>query len=68
MRQFAVGAFEVVDAEAQLLQIVFALSTASGLASLLHSWQEQRDQDRDDRDYYQQFDQSETFTATHRDR
>ncbi len=37
----------IVDAEAQLLEVVGALGAASGLAGRLHRRQEQSDEDRD---------------------
>jgi hypothetical protein len=43
-----------VDGEAELLEVVRALHAVGGLANLLHSRQEQADQDGDDRDYDEQ--------------
>ena len=40
----------VVDAQADLLEIVDALGAACGLAGRLHGGQQQGDQHRDDRD------------------
>ena len=45
--------------QADLLEIVFALRAASGLASLLNGRQEQGNQDGDDRDHHQQLDERE---------
>ena len=49
--------------QADLLQIVLALRASRGFAGLLDSRQQQRDQNCDDRDDYQQFDQSERFSS-----
>ena len=49
----------VVQGDTELLQIVLALCSASCLASLLNSRQQQCNQDRDDRDHNQQLDQGE---------
>src|SRR5207245_178868 len=48
-----------VDGEAELLKIIRALHAVGGLANLLHSRQEQADQDGDYRDYDEQFNQRE---------
>ena len=48
----------VVQSSAQLLQVVFAGGAASSFASLLNSWQQQSDKNRNDRDDYQQFNKS----------
>jgi hypothetical protein len=50
----------VVHSQTNLLEIVFALSTTSGLASLLNRRKQKRDQNGDDRDNHQKFDQRET--------
>jgi hypothetical protein len=50
----------IVSGQTQLLQVVFALGTTSGFASLLDGRQQQRHKNRDDRDHHQQFDQRET--------
>ena len=39
----------IVKCESQLLQIIFALSSSRRFTSLLHCWQQQRNQDGDDR-------------------
>ena len=41
----------VVASQTKLLQIVRATHPVGGLANLLHGWQQQANQDRDDRDY-----------------
>jgi len=51
-----------VECQAQLLQVVDALGSPRGLARRLNCRQQQRDQDRDDRDYDQPHsDASRTF-------
>jgi hypothetical protein len=45
--QFAVEVVVVVQCDSNLLEIAFALSTPRSLASLLHRWQQQRNQDCD---------------------
>jgi hypothetical protein len=54
-----------MDRQTQLLEVVSALRAASRFPRLLHSRQEQGDQDRDDRDDNQQFDERETTTPEH---
>ena len=49
----------IVQAQSDLLQVVFALRTPSGFAGLLDSGQQEGDEDRDDRDDDEQFDQCE---------
>jgi len=48
-----------VGGQAQLLQVVDALSAACGLARRLHGGQQQADQDGDDGDDDQEVDQGE---------
>jgi hypothetical protein len=56
-----------VHSQANLLKIVRALSPPRCFAGRLHSRQEQRNQHRDNRDHYQQLDQSEASAQlTHR--
>jgi hypothetical protein len=50
--------------EPELLQIIFALCSASGLASLLHRWQQQRNQDCDDRNDDQKFNERKCSSAS----
>jgi hypothetical protein len=50
----------IVAGESNLLEIVFALRTAGGFASLLDSRQQQRDKDRNDCDHDEKFDQRES--------
>ena len=52
----------VVQADPDLFQITFALSTPCRLTSLLHGWQQQRHQNRDDRNDDQQLDKRKTFS------
>jgi len=40
----------VMQRQAELLQIIFALCSSCRLACLLDGWKQQRDQNRDDRD------------------
>jgi len=47
-----------VQPQRELPKIVVALRAAGRLARLLHSRQQQRDQDPDDRDHHQQLDES----------
>jgi hypothetical protein len=47
----------VLQSQANLLQIVLALRSLSGLADLLDRWQQQPDENRDNRDYHQELDQ-----------
>ena len=63
LRQVAVGALEVEDAQADLLEVVDALGAAGGLAGRLHRRQQQADQHGDDRDHHQQLDQGEARTT-----
>ena len=58
-RELAVGALEVVQPEAELLQVVLALHPGRRLPHLLHGGEQQADQDGDDGDHHQQFDQGE---------
>jgi hypothetical protein len=48
-----------VGRQANLLEVVGTGHPVGGLAHLLHSWQEQADQDGDDGDDYQQLDERE---------
>ena len=43
----------VVHRKPNLFEVVFALSSPAGLASLLNGWKQQSDQDRDDRNHHQ---------------
>src|SRR5690606_9754866 len=47
----------VVQRQAHLLHVVFALRAASGFAGLLNRGQQQGDEDGDDRDHHQQLNQ-----------
>ena len=62
-RKPAVNIVVVVQRDANLLQVAFALSPPRGFASLLHCGKQQRDQNCDDRDYNQQFDQCECSSS-----
>jgi hypothetical protein len=53
-----------VKGEADLLHVVGALDSASGLAGGLNCRQQERDQHRDDGDHDEKFDQGET-SPTH---
>ena len=46
---------EVRDRDPDLLQVVLALGSTSRLACLLNSREEKCNEDRDDRDYHQEF-------------
>ncbi len=47
----------VVKRDADLFEVVPALSTSSSFASRLNGWQQQRDQNRNDGDHDEQFDE-----------
>jgi hypothetical protein len=49
-----------MQTQTDLLEIIHALGTASGLASCLHRRQQQGHQDADDGDHHQQLDQRKT--------
>ena len=55
------GIVVVMDREAQLFEVVFALSPARSFSSLLNCWQQQGDQDGNDGDHDEQFNESEAF-------
>ncbi len=57
-RAHAVRPLIIVNGDADLFEIVVALSPPRGFASRLNSGEQQRNQHRDDRDDDQQFDQS----------
>jgi hypothetical protein len=57
----------VMEREANLPKMAFALVPSSRFARRLHCGQQQRDQDADDRDHDQQLNQRETMTARHDD-
>ena len=63
-RKRADSVLVVEQREADLLQVVDALGSASRLASRLHRGQEQGDQDRDDGDHDQQLDERECWTLS----
>ena len=54
-----------MQGQADLLEVVGALSPSRGLASRLDRRQEQGDQDRDDRDHHQQLDQRKRSAFQH---
>ena len=56
----------VVQCQSDLLEVVFALRSASSFTSLLHGWQKQRDQNRDDGNDHQKFDECESALASNR--
>ena len=64
-REAVVGLVVVVDAQADLLQVVHALHAPCSLARRLNGRQQQRDQYRDNRDDNEQFDQCETSPKRH---
>ncbi len=57
------GVMVVVQREAKLLEVASALSSTGSLTSLLHSREQQCDQDGDNRDDHQQFDECERFST-----
>src|SRR5262245_51631809 len=48
-----------MQSKADLLEVVLTLAPTSGFTGLLHSRQQESNQDRDDRDHNKQFDQRE---------
>ena len=58
----------VLQGDADLHQVVLALSPPRRLAALLYGGQEQTDQDRDDRHHHQEFNQCETARAVNAER
>lgn len=58
----AVRRFVVVQREAELLEVVLALSSPRGFASALHRREQQGDQDRDDCNDDEEFDEGEAST------
>ncbi len=64
VRQLGVRALEIVDGQADLLQVVLASAAGGGVADLLDRGEEQADQDRDDRDHDQQLDQRKRGPAS----
>ena len=52
----------VMQRRSPLLEIVLALRAPSGLAGLLHGWQQKSNKNSDDRDNNQELDQSEGAT------
>ena len=61
-REEAARVVEVMQGEADLLQVVFALDAIGGLAHLLHGRQQQADEHGNDGNHHQQFDQSKANT------
>ena len=57
VRNPAVSIVIIVQCQPDLLQIILALRPARCFAGLLHCWQQQRNQHRDDCDDHQQFNQ-----------
>jgi hypothetical protein len=55
----------IVQRQADLLEVVAALSAAGRLAGLLDGRQQQGDQDRDDRDDHEQFDERKRGPSVH---
>ncbi len=56
----------VVQRQAELFQVVFALSAAGGFPRLLHCGQEQGNQDRDNRDDHEQLNQRKALLRAQR--
>ena len=52
-RKLAARVVEVVQGQAELLQVVLALDATGGFAHLLHRGQQQPDQDGDNADHHQ---------------
>ena len=55
----------VVHRQANLFEIVFALGATSRFAGLLHSWEQQCNQHRNDRNHDQQFNQGKCASTQH---
>src|SRR5882724_5938898 len=55
------GVVVVVDGQTDLLEVVLALEARRRLTDSLHGWDQQRDQDRDNGDYDEQFKQGESL-------
>jgi len=56
--------FVIVHCQFDLLQVVATLRAAGCFPRLLHGWQQQRNQNRDDCDDHEQFDQRKARSAT----
>ena len=63
-RKSLLGAFVVVQRDAELMQLVDAVGAPGGLAGRLNGRQQERDQDADDGDHDQQFDEREAAAAS----
>ena len=64
LRQHLIGIVIVVQREPYLLQVIFALCSASSLTCLLHSWQQQCNQNRNNSNDHQQLNKRETKTSS----
>ena len=64
-RQLLVGLLVLVQADADLLEVVLAVRRGRGLADLLDGGQQQADQHGDDGDHHQQLDQREAAARWH---
>jgi hypothetical protein len=54
-----------VSRQAELLEVVDALSASGGFAGGLHRGQQECDQDRNDRNHYKQLNQRERIASLH---
>jgi hypothetical protein len=57
------GAFVIVQSQADLFEVISALQASGGFAGRLHGWQQQADENTDDGDDDQKFDQGESRVA-----
>jgi hypothetical protein len=53
-----------MEGKAELFEVVFALRSASGFASLLNGGQQERHKDGDDGDHHEEFDEGKTWTSS----
>jgi hypothetical protein len=65
-RENVVHIVVVVTGQADVVEIVAALSATGGFACLLHGRQQERDENGDDGDHHQQFDEGEGGPSTQR--
>src|SRR5688572_25019975 len=58
-RQMPVRIMIIVRGQTELLEVVVTLDARRGLAHLLHTWEQQAEQDHDDANHHEQFHQRE---------
>ena len=59
-RKLPIRAFERVQSQPDLSEIIDAVDSPGGFSNLLHGWKSHADQDSDDRDDDQEFNQSKS--------